>query len=104
MCTGPRQDDGMPNWPFATTMGWTLFQDDIKVIRHGIDIPGGLGQGTELFHALSTESKMNHVIAGLVLRGLQEQGQKEVPFRRHVQPHTTNRRKFDLRLLADVSL
>jgi hypothetical protein len=84
----------MPNWPFATTMGWTLFQDDIKVIKHGVDFQDALGKGTDLFHALNTEGKMSHVTAGMLLRGFQIQGPGEIPLRRQIQPHTTDRCRF----------
>lgn len=74
-------------------MAWTLFKDDIKVIKHGIDVPDGLGDHAEVFHALNTEGKMSHVASNLVLRGLQSQGREELPLRRHTQPNVTVRCK-----------
>jgi len=73
-------------------MSWSLFKDDIKVVEHVVNGEEGLGNGVQVFHALSTEGKGSHIPAGLVLRGLQ----KDMALVRPVQPHTTNRRKFDI--------
>ena len=93
MCTGPRQESGFPSWPFPSLRAWTLFQDDVKVVIHGVGGEGRLGAGADVQHALHTEGKMSHVAAQIVLKGLQLQGDSEVDFRRHIQPNTTNRRK-----------
>lgn len=74
-------------------MAWTLFKDDIKVIKHGVDVEDGLGLRAEVFHALNTEGKMSHVASNLVLRGLQSQGREELPLTRYVQPNATVRRE-----------
>jgi len=96
ICTGPRQDDGSSTWSFPSTLTWALFGDDIKVVEHRFTSDQGLGEGAQIFHALSTEGKGSHIPAGLVLRGLQ----KEVPLSRQVQPFTTNRRK-SLSMISD---
>lgn len=71
-------------------MAWTLFKDDIKVVRHAVDTADALGVGAQVQHALSTEGKGSHIPAGLLLAALQGQ----VAFERQIQPFTTNRREF----------
>ena len=90
ICTGPRQEAGYPNWPFPVTRSWTLFSDDIKVMKHGVE--AAFGVGAEVFHALNSEGKTAHVTAQVVLRGFQLQGSSEVPFRRHAPPSSDLRR------------
>lgn len=51
--TGPRPDDGHASWPFEVSHAWTLFADDIKVIRHGVE--AGFGKGTIIYHSLNHE-------------------------------------------------
>jgi len=76
-------------WSFASTMAWTLFKDDIKVVRHGVDVPEGLGAGAQVQHALCTEGKGSHIPAGMLLTAMQGQS----GFERRTQPFTTNRRE-----------
>jgi hypothetical protein len=49
--TGPRPDDGLATWPCEATFAWTLFEDDIKVVRHGVQ--EGFGTGTAIYHSLN---------------------------------------------------
>lgn len=89
---GARQDEGFPNWPFSASRAWTLFTDDLKVIRHGVE--EGFGEGAEIFHALNHEGTNAHLMARKVLKDLQVQGSQEVPLRRYQQNKSSRRRKF----------
>ena len=91
VCTGPRQEDGSPSWPFPVTRAWTLFQDDIKVVKHGIE--AAFGDGAEVHHALNSAGQMSHVSAQVVLKGLQMQGSSEVALRREFPADGNKRRE-----------
>ncbi|WVQ78260.1 hypothetical protein IAT38_000344 [Cryptococcus sp. DSM 104549] len=74
VCIGPRQDDGYASWPIHIQHSWTLFADDVRVIRH---VAGNwLGIGTEVHHALSSEETSER--AAKVLNGLQDGAQVEL--------------------------
>ncbi|WWD15727.1 hypothetical protein CI109_100149 [Kwoniella shandongensis] len=95
VCTGPRQEDGYASWPFTVTRSWSLFADDIKVVKHGVSI--GLGEGAELHHALHHEGQGTHELARKAFMGLQVQGANEVPLKRY--PLVNN-----IRRPADIAL
>ena len=82
--TGPRQDEGLADWPFAVTRSWTLFADDIKVVKHGLEAAFGIG--AEVLHALDTQGKDAHLAARSIFIDLQKQGPGEVPFMRLAIP------------------
>ncbi|WWC85264.1 uncharacterized protein L201_000126 [Kwoniella dendrophila CBS 6074] len=90
VCTSTRQDDGYASFPPGTIRSWSLFDNDIKVVKHTFD-PLVVGEGSEVHHVLSHEGKDVNKIAGEALKGLQVQGEAEVPFRRYTATSTTRR-------------
>jgi hypothetical protein len=88
VCTGPRQEDGYASFPYPTTKSWSLYKDDIKVVKHGLTSENGK-EGIAVYHALNTEGQNSHIAARVILNGLQAQGGFEVPFRRHPPTSTS---------------
>ncbi len=66
------------------TRSWTLFADDIKVVKYGLE--AAFGNGAEVYHALNSEGKTAHAAARSIFKVLQAQGPPEIPFKRHIQP------------------
>lgn len=95
--TGPRGDDASATFPFRVERSWSLFKDQVKVLNFQVEGSSGddaaWGAGAELRHALHTEAEGVRELPAKVLRGFQVQGSAEVPFKRHTQPYTTNRRE-----------
>ncbi|ORY25750.1 hypothetical protein BCR39DRAFT_543219 [Naematelia encephala] len=83
ICTGPRQDDGFPSFPFDHIRSWTLYADDIKVVKHNA-MDRGFGPGAEVHHALNTMGHGSHLLADKILAGMQQVGPKSIPFERPV--------------------
>ena len=92
--TGPRPDDGLASWPFEVSHAWTLFEDDVKVIRHGVE--AGFGNGTVIYHSLNHGGPSvlrRHVTADILFLQLQNAdngtGRRKLAYRRHyVNPKT----------------
>ncbi|OWT42197.1 hypothetical protein C362_00569 [Cryptococcus neoformans Bt1] len=55
ICTGPRQEDGFATWPKPAHRSWSLYEDNVKVIRYQVDAI--LGPGTEVHHVLGSEKQ-----------------------------------------------
>lgn len=97
---GARQDDGFPNWPFAASRAWTIFTDNLKVVRHGVE--EGFGAGAEIYHALNHEGTTAHLMARTLLRTLQSSGDLEVPLRRYHLPKSSKRRELFFHLIQSL--
>ena len=89
--TGPRPDDGLAIWPFEATFAWTLFDDDIKVVRHGVN--EGFGTGTAIYHSLNHQGPVlstRRINASSLFQELQRRVEhsgplrKDLPYKRHV--------------------
>ncbi|KAK4687126.1 hypothetical protein P7C73_g2983, partial [Tremellales sp. Uapishka_1] len=78
--TGPRQDDGFPDFPYETTLSSQIWRDDLKIVKHGLEVP--FGTGTEVLHALSHQGGKLHLKADEILKDMQSQSM-EVPLRRY---------------------
>lgn len=102
--TGPRPDDGLATWPFEATFAWTLFDDDIKVVRHGVQ--DGLGKGTAIYHSLNHQGPKlleRRINASTLFQELQRnvdlggRMRKEHPYKRHiVNPQAARRRSIHI--------
>jgi hypothetical protein len=87
--TGPRPDDGLASWPFEASHAWTLFEDDVKVVRHGVE--AGFGKGTVIYHSLNHEGpallnrrvNANNLFLELQRTQILPNG-RELAYRRHV--------------------
>ncbi|WVW83383.1 hypothetical protein I302_105402 [Kwoniella bestiolae CBS 10118] len=93
VCSSARQDDGYASFPFTANRSWSLFDNDIKVIKHTLD-PLIFGQDCEVHHLLAHEENAVNEVAGEVLRKLQMQGEDELPLRRYTA--VTTRRPSEL--------
>lgn len=89
--TGPRPDDGLATWPFEATFAWTLFDDDIKVVRHGVQ--DGFGAGTAIYHSLNHQGPVmlqRKINASTLFPELQRTAgfggvpRHELPYKRHI--------------------
>lgn len=97
--TGPRPDDGLASWPFEASHAWTLFEDDIKVVRHGVE--AGFGKGTVIYHSLNHEGpallhrrvNANNLFMELQRTQILPNG-RELAYRRHVVNPKTPRSEF----------
>lgn len=97
---GPRPDDGLASWPFDASFAWTLFDDDVKVVRHGVE--NGFGAGTAVYHSLNHEGpklSQRRINAKSLFRELQRRAEsaimaKEMPYRRHIANSHAPRREF----------
>lgn len=109
--TGPRPDDGLASWPFDATFAWTLFDDDIKVVRHGVQ--DGFGQGTAIYHSLNHQGpnlQERRINASSLFQDLQRRPEngglmtKDMPFKRHVANPEIPRREFWYHLPFEESM
>ncbi|WWD01676.1 hypothetical protein V866_008622 [Kwoniella sp. B9012] len=82
VCTSTRQDDGYASIPFEVNRSWSLFDNNIKVIKHSLE-PLIFGSNCEVHHILAHEGQGVNSIAGDVLKKLQMQGEDEIPMRRY---------------------
>ena len=79
--TGVRQDDGFAKWPRSTTKAATIYKDDVKVIKHGLEEL--FGPGVEVHQALHTlGAERDHSIPSSLFDRLQRRDTDDVHFER----------------------
>ncbi|WRT66916.1 uncharacterized protein IL334_003881 [Kwoniella shivajii] len=94
VCVSSRQDDGYASFPYRVDRSWSLFDNNIKVIKHSLD-SSLFGAGNEVHHVLAHEGNDVNKIAGAIFKGLQSQAENELPLRRFaISP--TSRKPVDI--------
>lgn len=114
ICTGPRQDNGFPSFPYDVLSSWTLHSDTVsdtvKVVRHILPrtpTPRSLVDGSSgtIYHALHSGPAHLTTAAGpnilnRIWKDFQAQGPYEMRFKRNLLTKVSRRRKSILLVLG----